>query len=202
MQPTKKCIQLTKWHFILYTPEGQRKYLNAYKGTGSEKTTITHPAATKAGHRRGAVYNIIMRKTLADMSVFYATEVDTIRHMGPGKEKLSSWEKADILLGKEDASRLERYLCPGCRAARRPQATSPLKEAAQNSKTGKAEKRTYIQTIWTGVDGWDIDLRVMFDDNKPNTLISHKAAGIAVLYPTWGNKWVMSPDSGEPEESK
>jgi hypothetical protein len=41
----------------------------------------------------------------------------------------------------------------------------------------------------------------MFDINTPHTLILHAAAARAALSPKGHEKWVMSPDSGEMDES-
>jgi hypothetical protein len=63
------------------------------------------------------------------------------------------------------------------------------------------EKWTYIQTIRTGAGGTGTALKVMFDINTPHTLILHAAAARAALPPKGHEKWVMSPDSGEMDES-
>ncbi len=60
---------------------------------------------------------------------------------------------------------------------------------------------TYVQRIRTGVDGQGVELKVMFDNNTPHSLILYTAAARAALVPVWGKKLVISPDSGEPEES-
>jgi hypothetical protein len=41
----------------------------------------------------------------------------------------------------------------------------------------------------------------MFNNDTPHSLILYTAAARAALVPVWGEKLVMSPDSGEPEES-
>jgi hypothetical protein len=68
---------------------------------------------------------------------------------------------------------------------------------------GKKEKRkwSYIQTIRTGTGGAGTGLKVMFYGRAPHTLILHTAAARAALAPVGQEKWVMSPDSGEMEES-
>ncbi|MFN9905344.1 MAG: hypothetical protein ACK56F_04355, partial [bacterium] len=43
--------------------------------------------------------------------------------------------------------------------------------------------------------------KVMFDINTPHTLILHAAAARAALPPKGHEEWVMSPDSGEMDES-
>ena len=60
---------------------------------------------------------------------------------------------------------------------------------------------TYVQRIRTGVDGKGVELRVMFDNSAPRSLILYTAAARAALVPVWGRELVISPDSGEPEES-
>jgi hypothetical protein len=65
----------------------------------------------------------------------------------------------------------------------------------------KKEKWTYVQRIRTGAGGAGMELRVMFDNNTPHTLILHTAAAQAALAPRGGRKWVMSPDIGDMDES-
>ncbi len=81
---------------------------------------------------------------------------------------------------------------------------------AKAEKSGRSEKRgygsgmkgwTYVQRIRTGVDGKGVELRVMFDNNAPRSLILYTAAARAALVPVWGRELVISPDSREPEES-
>jgi hypothetical protein len=55
--------------------------------------------------------------------------------------------------------------------------------------------------IQTGAEGVGTELKVMFDNNTPHTLILHAAATRAALAPAGREKWVIVPDSGEPEES-
>jgi len=60
---------------------------------------------------------------------------------------------------------------------------------------------TYVQRIRTSVEGQGVELKVMFNNNTPHLLILYTAAARAALVAVWGEKLVMSPDSGEPEES-
>jgi hypothetical protein len=71
----------------------------------------------------------------------------------------------------------------------------------RRSDRKEKEKWTYVQRIRTGVEGQGVELKVMFDNNTPHTLILNTAGGKAALDPVWKRKLVMSPDSGEPEES-
>jgi hypothetical protein len=71
----------------------------------------------------------------------------------------------------------------------------------RRSDTEEKEKWTYVHRIRTGVEGQGIKLKVMFDNNTPHTLILNTVAAKAALDPVWKRKLVMSPDSGEPEES-
>jgi hypothetical protein len=86
------------------------------------------------------------------------------------------------------------------RLQRAPRSNQP--EAGER-KPGKREKEkwTYVQTIRTGAGGTGTGLKVMFDINTPHTLILHAAAARAALAPAGQEKWVMSPDSGEMDES-
>ncbi len=74
--------------------------------------------------------------------------------------------------------------------------------APGTGKHGSDEKGwTYVQKIRTDVEGRGVELRVMFNNDTPHSLILYTAAARAALVPVWGEKLVMSPDSGEPEES-
>jgi hypothetical protein len=66
---------------------------------------------------------------------------------------------------------------------------SPLTcdEESLCTKSRRKANETFVQTINTGVPGRDFDLKVMFDAKLPRTLISHEAAGDAVLNP-WAVK--------------
>ena len=59
----------------------------------------------------------------------------------------------------------------------------------------KAGEWTCVQTLRTGVVGRDTNLKVMFDNSQPDTIILHNTAGTAGLHPM--GLW---PD-GEPELS-
>jgi hypothetical protein len=63
------------------------------------------------------------------------------------------------------------------------------------------ERWTNVQRIRAGAEGTRTGLKVMFDINTPHTLILHAAAARAALAPAGREKWVMSPDSGEMDES-
>jgi hypothetical protein len=81
-----------------------------------------------------------------------------------------------------------------------PRSSQP--EAGERGPQKKEEEKwTYIQTIRTGAGGTGTALKVMFDINTPHTLIRHAAAAKAALPPKGHKKWVMSPDSGEMDES-
>jgi hypothetical protein len=86
------------------------------------------------------------------------------------------------------------------RLQRAPRSNQPK---AGERRPGKKEKEkwTYIQTIRMGTGGADTGLKVMFDSRAPHTLILHTAAARAALAPVGQEKWVMSPDSGEMDES-
>ena len=84
----------------------------------------------------------------------------------------------------------------------RPQGTPNLPEAEKRKPRRKEkEKWTYVQRIRTRAEGKGLELRVMFDIDVPYSLISHAAAAKAALAPRGGKMWVMSPDSGEMDES-
>ncbi len=73
---------------------------------------------------------------------------------------------------------------------------SPLTcdEESLCTKSRRKANETFVQTINTGVPGRDFDLKVMFDAKLPQTLISHEAAGDAVLNPSGGEKFVVGAD--------
>jgi hypothetical protein len=86
----------------------------------------------------------------------------------------------------------------------RPQgAPKPNLPEAKKRKPRRKEKEkwTYVQRIRTGAEGKGLELRVMFDIDAPHSLILHAAAARAALAPRGGKMWVMSPDSGEMDES-
>jgi hypothetical protein len=82
-------------------------------------------------------------------------------------------------------------------------APRPNQLEAGERRLGRKEKEkwTYIQKIRTGAEGTGTELKVMFDKDTPHTLILHAAAARAALAPGGQEKWVMSPDSGEMDES-
>ncbi len=82
-------------------------------------------------------------------------------------------------------------------------APRPNQPEAGERRPGKREKEkwTYVQWIRTGAEGTGTELKVMFDNNTPHTLILHTAAARAALAPKGREGWVMSPDSGEMDES-
>jgi hypothetical protein len=55
--------------------------------------------------------------------------MDTISHVDPDHKELSVWNRPDVLLGVEDASRLKMYLRVGLKAAKVQQAILPMQEA-------------------------------------------------------------------------
>jgi hypothetical protein len=243
---------------------GEIMHLDVCKGAGIVQTEITHAAAAMAGFPHYYTYRVQV-EGIREESDLRAKGVDFIRHMsarGTGGGELPSGERPDVLLGMEDAKRLEGYLRTGWsegrvtpgglpkrnrtasarreeelasnraeaaakgvvkRAKVRPQqAAGVLKvlkyaddttvrlqgaprssrpEAGERGPQKKEEKWTYIQTIRTGVGGTGTALKVMFDINTPHTLIRHAAAARAALTPKIHKRWVMSPDSGEMDES-
>jgi hypothetical protein len=86
----------------------------------------------------------------------------------------------------------------GLRGAPEP---NQLEAKACKPRGKEEEKWTYVQRIRTGPKRTDPELRVMFDNDVPSTLILHTAAAKAALAPRGKMIWVKSPDSGEMEES-
>jgi hypothetical protein len=269
IQAPRRGEQPLKWHLSVCKTSGEEIHLDACKGIGVEASEITHGAAATAGLPRGSTYRVLVKGTRAG-SDFQARGVDIIHRTaarGTGGGELPAWEKPDVLLGAEDAKRLEGYLRTGWRGdqeaqrilpteeARRDDAasvcfrdkpasgnamaavgeatervgvefheaarvlrrqayaddtTTRTQEAARSNQPEAGERRpdrkeeekwTYVQRIRTGVEGAGTKLKVMFDNNTPHTLILHTAAAKAALDPAGRGKLVMSPDSGEPEES-
>ncbi len=257
-----------KWHLSTRKTNGEMMHLDVCKGAGIARSEITHGAAAVAGLPRNSTYQIQVKGIRAE-SDFRARGVGIVRRTsasGTGNGELPAWERPDMLLGMEDAKRLEGYLragwCKGRetqgglpRKARRDETASAcLKEKPASGKPRAAvggvtkrlgvqphqtarvlrhqtyaddttlrsqeaarpnqpeagerrpqrkekEKWTYVQRIRTGVEGTGTELKVMFDNDTPHTLILHAAAAKAALAPAGREKWVMSPDSGEMDES-
>ena len=244
---------------------GEVVHLDVCKGAGIVKSEITHAAAAVAGLPKLSAYRVQVKGTRED-SDFRAKGVDIIRRTSiksSGCGQLPVGQRPDVLLGMEDAKRLEGYLragwcedrvTPGGLPRRNRTASACLEEKLASSKAGtavggptrpirvqprqaapvvrlqayaddttlrpqgapkpnlpeaekrkprrkKKEKWTYVQRIRTGAGGAGMELRVMFDNDTPHTLILHTAAAQAALAPRGGRKWVMSPDIGDMDES-
>ncbi len=69
----------------------------------------------------------------------------------------------------------------------------PNQPRAGEPESGEKEKErwTYVQKIWMGVEGQGVELKVMFDNNTPHTLLLYTAAANAALDPVWKGKLVM-----------
>ncbi len=194
-----------------------------------------------AGLPRNSTYRIQVRGVRAE-SDFRAQGVGIIRYTSArstGNGELPAWERPDVLLGMEDAKRLEGYLragwCKGretqgglpTRRARRDvtasvclrdrpasgnamaagggvtkhvgvelhqaarvlrhqayaddttlrsQGAARLNQPEAGERRSEKEKWTYVQRIRTGAEGASTELKVMFDNNTPHTLILHAAA--------------------------
>jgi hypothetical protein len=257
-----------KWHLSTRKTNGEMMHLDVCKGAGIARSEITFEAAAVAGIPRDPGWRNQVVGIRAE-SEFRARRVGTICFTSAGNTgngELPSWERPDVLLGMEDAKRLEGYLragwCEGRetrgglprRARREETASACLKEEPPSGKprttvarairrvrlhplqaarllrlqtyaddtTGrsqraprpnqleagergpgkkKKEKWTYIQKIRTEAEGTGTELKVMFDKDTPHTLISHAAVARAALAPGGQERWVMSPDSGEMDES-
>ncbi len=268
-QAPRKGEQPLKWHLSTRWTGGEEMHLDACKGAGIETSEITHAAAAMAGLPQGSTYRVHVKGTRAG-SDFHTKGVSIIHHTAARSARsgeLPAWERPDVLLGVEDAKRLEGYLRAGWRRDQEAQGTLPTEEARRNvaapvcfgdkpasgvtmTAAGEAieqfgvkfreearvlrhqaygddattraeeatrpkqpeagerrsdrkekEEWTYVQRIRTGVEGQGVELKVMFDNNTPHTLILHTTAARAALDPVGKRKLVMSPDSGEPEES-
>ncbi len=255
----------SKWHLRARKMNGEVMHLDVCKGAGIAKSEITHAAAAVAGLPRDATYRIQVKGSREEAD-FRAKGVDIIRHpsvRSSGGGESHFWQRPDVLLGMEDAKRLEGYLRAGWCEDRVTQGGLPrrdrtasacLEEKLASSKAGTAvggvirrvrvqphqtarvlrlqayaddttlrsqgaprpnqpeagerrpgkkekEKWTYVQRIRTGAEGTGPELKVMFDNDTPHTLILHAAAARAALAPKGRKGWVMSPDSGEMDES-
>jgi hypothetical protein len=211
----------SKWHLKVRKANGEVAHLDVYKGAGITESVITYEAAALVGLPRGHAYLVQVKGVRTD-SDFRAKGVDVIRRATVRRndcEELPLGQRPDVLLGMEDSQRLLGYLragwCgdPAKREALRVYAddtTVGLRGAPEpNQLEAKAckprgkeeEKWTYVQRIRTGPKRTDPELRVMFDNDVPSTLILHTAAAKAALAPRGKMIWVKSPDSGEMEES-
>ncbi len=243
-QAPRKGEQPLKWHLSTRKTSGKEMHLDVCKGASIETSEITHEAATMAGLPHGSAYQVHVKGTRARTD-FRAKGVSIIHRTaarGVGSGELPAWERPDMLLGVEDAKRLEGYLRAGWRKDQETQgalrtqearwnvaatvcfgdklaggatmaaageaieqfgvkfrgaarvlrhqayvddATTRAEEATRLNQpeagkrgSGRKEKEewTYIQRIRTGVEGQDVELKVMFDNNTPHTLILNTAA--------------------------
>jgi hypothetical protein len=255
-----------KWHLSTRKTNGEMMHLDVCKGASIARSEITHGAAAVAGLPWNSTYRIQVKGVRAE-SDFRVQGVDIICNTSARRTRngeLPSWERPDVLLGMEDAKRLEGYLRAGWCKDRETQGGLPTQRPRQDEtasvclrdkpasgnaraavggvtkrvgvelhpaarvlrhqayaddttlrsqgaarpnqpeageRRSEKEKWTYVQRIRTGAEGVSTELKVMFDINTPHTLILHTAAARVALAPAGREKWVMSPDSGEMDES-
>ncbi len=104
-----------KWHLSTRKKDGEMMNLDVCKGAGIARSEITHEAAAVAGLPRNSTYQIQVKGIRAE-SDFRARGVSIVRctsARGTGNGELPAWERLDVLLGMEDAKRLEGYLRAG-----------------------------------------------------------------------------------------
>ncbi len=92
--------------------DGEVMHLDVCKGAGIVKSEITHAAAAVAGLPKLSAYRVQVKGTRVD-SDFRAKGVDIIRRTSiksSGCGQLPFGQRPDVLLGMEDAKRLEGYL--------------------------------------------------------------------------------------------
>jgi hypothetical protein len=139
----------SKWHLRTCKKNGEVARLDVCKGAGIVKSEITHAAAAMAGLPRDATYRIQVKGRRED-SGFRAKGVDIIRRMSTknsGCGQLPFGQRPDVLLGMEDAKRLEGYLragwcedrvTPGGLPRRNRTASASLEEKLASSKAEAA----------------------------------------------------------------
>jgi hypothetical protein len=114
-QAPRRGEQPLKWHLTTRKTSGEMMHLDVCKGASIGMSKITHEAAAMAGLPRNSAYQIQVKGIRAE-SDFRAQGVDIIRHTSAkstGNGELPAWERPDVLLGMEDAKRLEGYLRTG-----------------------------------------------------------------------------------------
>jgi hypothetical protein len=119
---------------------------------------------------------------------------------------MATAEKATEQLGDEfrEVARVLRHQAYGDDATTRAEEAirqNQPEAGERGSSQREKEMWPYVRRIRTGVEGQGVMLKVMFDNKKPHTIILNTAAARAALDPVWKRKLVMSPDSGESEES-
>jgi hypothetical protein len=116
------------------------------KGTGIVKSEIMHAAAAVAGLPKLSAYRVQVKGTRED-SDFRAKGVDIIRRTSIKSSGCGQGQRPDVLLGMEDAKRLEGYLragwcedrvTPGGLPRRNRTASACLEEKLASSKAGTA----------------------------------------------------------------
>jgi hypothetical protein len=114
-QAPRKGEQPLKWHLSTRKMSGEEMHLDVCKGAGIETSEITHEAPAMAELPRNSAYRVHVKGTRAG-SDFRAKGVGIIRRTaarGTGSGELPAGERPDVLLGVEDAKRLEGYLRAG-----------------------------------------------------------------------------------------
>ncbi len=109
---------LRKWHLDTQMADGEEASLDVYKGTGMEKSEITHGSAEKLGFSRSATYHVCAKGTRA--KTWIRAEGVNFIHLTAAKGikngRLPVWERPDMLLSQSDAEQLEGFLYSGwCR---------------------------------------------------------------------------------------
>ncbi len=108
----------SKWHLDTQTADGEEASLDVYKGTGSEKSKITHSSAKKLGFSRSAIYHVCAKGTRAKTWI-RAQGVNFIHLTAVKGVKIGQppvWDGPDVLLSQSDAEQLEGFLHSGwCR---------------------------------------------------------------------------------------
>ncbi len=127
-----------KWHLSTRKTNGEMMHLDVCKGAGIARSEITHGAGAVAGLPRSSTYQIQVKGIRAE-SDFRARGVGIVRctsARGTGNGELPAWERPDVLLGMEDAKRLEGYLRAGWCKGRETQGGLPRR--AKRDETASA----------------------------------------------------------------
>ncbi len=168
---------------------GEVVHLDVYKGAGIMKSEITHAAAAVAGLPQCHAYRVQV-KGIREDSGFRAKGVDIIRRTSVRKSgcgELPFGQRPDVLLGMEDAKRLEGYLRAGW--CKDPVTQGGLSKRDRTSFACTEEKLSSSET-GTAVGGLSGQIR-----EQPHLVARSWGLGHTRMTQPWGRKERLSRTS-------